>query len=120
MLRYVLILILLMALSLWLYNFMINICPKRNCPKRGRYDHSIIEDLNERLRVHIIALAEEIGTRNVLLPEKLNATAEYIQQPLAGEYIRDAPVKVQEEDYFCSPWHLQWHPLSRYNDQYPP
>lgn len=77
---YVALLALFTAFSIWAYKAMIDIRPKVNRPKLNPHAQQIIDDLEGRLKMHIIVLAEEIGPRDVFVPDKLNAAADYICQ----------------------------------------
>jgi len=68
------------ASGLCAYHTMIDIRPvvQRACLKGG--DQQMIDDLEKGLRVHVMMLAEEIGPRNVFVPEALDAAARYIKE----------------------------------------
>ena len=76
---YVSILVFLAGFSIWAYKAMINIRPKVNRPKLNLNANRIIDDLEARQKTHVAVLAEEIGPRNVYVPDKLNAAADYIR-----------------------------------------
>ena len=59
---------------------MIDIRPKVDRPTLNPHAKKIIDDLEARLKVHVIALANEIGPRNVFVPDKLNAAVTYIRR----------------------------------------
>jgi Zn-dependent M28 family amino/carboxypeptidase len=57
---------------------MIDIRPEVNRPKLDKDAYQIIDDLQERLRTHVVTLAQDIGPRSVDTPDKLKATGNYI------------------------------------------
>ena len=75
----VLIIILLGLFCLWGYHVMINIRPKETICHPDPDETVIIVDLENRLRGHIKALADEIGPRTIFVPDTLNAAADYIR-----------------------------------------
>ncbi|MBW1716923.1 MAG: hypothetical protein JRJ77_14040 [Deltaproteobacteria bacterium] len=76
---YVSLLIFLAAFSIWVYKAMIDIRPKVNRPTLNTDARQAINDLKGRLKVHVAVLADEIGPRDVFVPDKLNAAAAYIR-----------------------------------------
>jgi len=76
---YATLLLVLAALSIWAYKAMIDIRPKVERPKLSKDTLEVINDLDPRLQAHVTALADEIGQRNVFVPDKLNAAADYIR-----------------------------------------
>ncbi len=77
---YLLLLVLLVAFSIWAYKAMIDIRPDVDRPQLDRNADEIIDDLQGRLKSHVMALANEIGPRNVFVPEKLNAASDYVRK----------------------------------------
>jgi len=76
---YISILVFLVALSIWAYRAMIDIRPEVGRPTLNSDAEQLINDLEARLKAHVTALADEIGQRNVFVPDKLNAAADYIR-----------------------------------------
>jgi hypothetical protein len=77
---YATLLVLLAAFGIWAYKAMIDIRPKVNRPTLNADDRQVIDDLKARLKVHVEVLSEEIGPRDIFLPDKLNAAADYIRE----------------------------------------
>ncbi|MGD9022955.1 MAG: M28 family peptidase [Deltaproteobacteria bacterium] len=71
-------LLFLLAFSVWAYKAMIDIRPDVGRPTRDNHDWEVIGDLEGRLKAHIAMLADQIGPRNIFVPEKLNAAGDYI------------------------------------------
>lgn len=76
---YVLLLVFLTAFSIWAYKAMIDIRPEVNQPKLHKNAWQVINDLEGRLKAHIAVLADEIGPRNIFVPDKLNAASDYVR-----------------------------------------
>ena len=95
---YVLLLVFLAAFSIWAYKAMIDIRPKVNRPTLNTGAREVINDSEERLKGHVMALADEIGPRDVFVPDKLNAAAAYIRRfwEKAGYEVRAQTFKVQD------------------------
>ena len=72
-------LVFLGVFSIWAYKAMIDIRPKANRPILDTDANQVINDLEGRLKVHVTVLADEIGPRDVFVPDKLNAAAAYIR-----------------------------------------
>lgn len=79
MLVYSSILLFLVAFSIWAYKAMIDIRPHVSSPVLDKDAYQMIDDLEARLRRHVVALADEIGPRNVFMPDKLNAASDYVR-----------------------------------------
>ena len=77
---YILLLVFLAAFSIWAYKAMIDIRPKVDRPTLNSHAGKIIDDLEARLQGHVMALADEIGPRNIFVPDKLNAAVTYIRR----------------------------------------
>jgi hypothetical protein len=95
---YVLLLAFLAAFSIWAYKAMIDIRPKVNRPTLSIDARQVINDLEEPLKGHVMALADEIGPRDVFVPDKLNAAAAYIRRfwEKAGYEVRAQTFRVQD------------------------
>jgi Zn-dependent M28 family amino/carboxypeptidase len=76
---YLALLIGLVVFCMWAYKAMIDIKPQVNRPKLDQKASQAIDDLEGRLRRHVVALAQEIGPRSVYTPDKLKATVDYIR-----------------------------------------
>lgn len=76
---YASLLIFLAAFSIWAYKAMIDIRPNVDRPKLDKYAHQVIDDIEGRVELHVRTLADEIGPRDVFVPDKLNAAADYIR-----------------------------------------
>ncbi len=76
---YGLLLVLLVGFSIWAYKAMIDIRPNVDRPKLDKYAHQVIDDIEGRVELHVRTLADEIGPRDVFVPDKLNAAADYIR-----------------------------------------
>lgn len=76
---YLSLLFFLVAFSIWAYKAMIDIRPEVSRPKLDGNACQIIDDLQGRLKGHVMVLADEIGPRNVFVPHKLDAAADYIR-----------------------------------------
>lgn len=65
--------------GVWAYKAMVDIRPK--VERLGPNDKAgaVVTVLEGHLQAHVVALAEKIGPRNVFLPAKLHASAEYIR-----------------------------------------
>ena len=72
-------LVLLLAFGIWAYKAMIDIRPKVNRPTLNTDARRVVNDLEGRLKVHVAVLADEIGPRDVFVPDKLDAAAAYIR-----------------------------------------
>jgi hypothetical protein len=77
---YLLLLIFLAAFSVWAYKAMIDVRPEVSSPQLDKDDYQFIDDLQGRLKKHVMVLADEIGPRDVFVPDKLNAAADYIRE----------------------------------------
>jgi Zn-dependent M28 family amino/carboxypeptidase len=58
---------------------MIDIRPRVKRPVIDTHALQVIDELEPQLKAHIAALADEIGPRNIYVPHKLDAAAEYIR-----------------------------------------
>jgi Zn-dependent M28 family amino/carboxypeptidase len=76
---YLALLIGLMVFCMWAYKAMIDIKPQVNRPKLDQKASQAIDDLEGRLRMHVVALAKDIGPRSIYTPDKLKATVDYIR-----------------------------------------
>jgi hypothetical protein len=76
---YVSLIVFIAAFCLWAYKAMIDIRPNVDRPKLDKYAHEIIDDIEGRVELHVRTLADEIGPRDVFVPDKLNAAADYIR-----------------------------------------
>ena len=76
---YLALLIGLLVLCVWSYKAMIDIKPQVNRPKLDQKASQAIDDLEGRLRRHVVALAKEIGPRGIYTPDKLKAAVDYIR-----------------------------------------
>ena len=76
---YVFLIAFIAVFCLWGYKAMIDIRPKVQRPALDAHARQVITDLKARLKAHIGVLAGEIGPRNVFVPDKLNAAADYIR-----------------------------------------
>ena len=68
---YLALLIGLLVLCVWSYKAMIDIKPQVNRPKLDQKASQAIDDLEGRLRRHVVALAKEIGPRGIYTPQLL-------------------------------------------------
>ena len=95
---YALFLIVLTVFSIWAYKAMIDIRPKVNRPKLHKDTYHLIDDLEVRLKAHVAVLAEQIGPRDVFVPEKLDAAADYICRfwEKVGYKVNDQTFRVQD------------------------
>jgi len=95
---YLLLLVFLAAFSIWAYKAMIDIRPKVNRPILNTDARKVINDSEELLKGHVMALADEIGPRDVFVPDKLNAAAAYIRRfwQKLGYEVRAQTFKVQD------------------------
>jgi hypothetical protein len=64
---------------LWAYKFMIDIRPNVKRPRLDNRALQLIGELEARLRKHVVVLAEDIGPRNLIKPDTLDAAADYIR-----------------------------------------
>jgi Zn-dependent M28 family amino/carboxypeptidase len=69
----------LAVFCIWAYKAMIDIRPEVKRPVLDTHAWELIDQLEPRLRAHIAVLADEIGPRNVYVPKKLDAAAQYIR-----------------------------------------
>jgi Zn-dependent M28 family amino/carboxypeptidase len=76
---YLSLLVFVAVFCLWAYKAMIDIRPNVDRPKLDKYAHQIIDDIEGRVELHVRTLADEIGPRNIFVPDKLNAAADYIR-----------------------------------------
>jgi Zn-dependent M28 family amino/carboxypeptidase len=76
---YVSLLVFIAVFCLWAYKAMIAIRPNVDRPKLDKYDQQVIDDIEGRVELHVRTLADEIGPRNIFVPDKLNAAADYIR-----------------------------------------
>jgi Zn-dependent M28 family amino/carboxypeptidase len=76
---YVSLIVFIAVFCLWAYKAMIDIRPNVDRPKLGKYAHQVIDDIEGRVELHVRTLADEIGPRDVFVPDKLNAAADYIR-----------------------------------------
>ena len=79
MLSYGIVLFLVLSLLLWAYFSMINIRPRVERPTVERIAEHHINDLEARLRGHVVFFAGEVGERNVSTLGNLNKTVDYIR-----------------------------------------
>jgi hypothetical protein len=95
---YASLLVFLAAFCIWAYKAMIDIRPKVNRPRLDTDARRLINDLEARVKVHVEVLAEEIGPRDVYVPDKLNAAADYIRGfwEKAGYDVKLQTFKVQD------------------------
>jgi hypothetical protein len=77
---YLLLAICLAAFSIWAYKAMVDVRPEVVRPKLDENAYEMIADLEGRLRRHVVALAEDIGPRDVSVPDKLNAASDYVRR----------------------------------------
>ena len=73
-------LVFLVAFSIWAYKAMIDIRPEVSRPTLNADARQVINDLEARLKGHVVVLADEIGPRDIFVPDKLNAAADYIRR----------------------------------------
>lgn len=73
------ILLFLAVLCIWAYRALLYICPQVERPVLNAKARRVIDDLEGRLKVHVSVLAEEIGPRNIFVPDNLNAASDYIR-----------------------------------------
>ena len=66
---YLVLLICLAAFSLWAHKAMIDIRPEVIRPKLDEKAYEVIADLQGRLNRHVLVLAEDIGPRDVSVPD---------------------------------------------------
>jgi hypothetical protein len=64
---------------IWAYKAMIDIRPRVKRPVMESEALQVIDALEPQIKAHITSLADDIGPRNVYMPEKLDAAAEYIR-----------------------------------------
>jgi Zn-dependent M28 family amino/carboxypeptidase len=76
---YVSLIVFIAAFCLWAYKAMIDIRPNADRPKLDKYAHQVIDDIEGRVELHVRTLADGIGPRNIFVPDKLNAAADYIR-----------------------------------------
>jgi hypothetical protein len=69
----------LAVFCIWAYKAMIDIRPEVERPVLDTRAREVIDALEPRLEAHIAVLADEIGPRNIYLPDKLDAAARYIR-----------------------------------------
>lgn len=79
LMTYGLLLAFLAGFCVWAYKAMIDIRPEVKRPILDDNLRRDIKELKPLLKEHIAVLADEIGPRNVFVPHKLNAAAEYIR-----------------------------------------
>jgi hypothetical protein len=89
---YVFLLLALAALGLWGYKAMIDVRPEVTRPLMSSESDTVIEELEHRLMTHVRILADDIGERNVFLPETMEAAAGAIREFWEGT---GYPVDVQ-------------------------
>lgn len=65
--------------GLWAYKAMIDVRPNVERPGPNDKGGEVVTALEGHLQAHVVALAEKIGPRNVFLPAKLHASAQYIR-----------------------------------------
>jgi hypothetical protein len=75
---YVFLLAILVAFCLWGYKAMIDIRPEVSRPQMEGDAGLVTEDLRERLKAHVQILADEIGERNIFVPDRMQAAADTI------------------------------------------
>lgn len=73
------ILLFLAVLCIWVHRALLYICPQVERPVLNAKARQVIDDLEGRLKVHVSVLAEEIGPRNIFVPDKWNAASDYIR-----------------------------------------
>lgn len=95
MVVYGVVLAMILAFVLWAYFMMIALAPKGERPEINEAAEQVINDLEKRLRRHVIVLAKEIGERNLFIPENLRKAAEYIRQ-----YWHTTGYEVTTQSYF--------------------
>lgn len=64
---------------IWAYKAMIDVRPSAKRPVMDSDALQVIDALEPQIKAHITALADDIGPRNVYVPYKLDAAAEYIR-----------------------------------------
>lgn len=73
------ILLFLAVLCIWAHRALLYICPQVERPVLNAKARQVIDDLEGRLKVHVSVLAEEIGPRNIFVPDNWNAASDYIR-----------------------------------------
>jgi Zn-dependent M28 family amino/carboxypeptidase len=76
---YVSLLVFIAVFCLWAYKAMIDIRPEVKRPTLDAHVRQGVDELEPLLKAHITVLADEIGPRNIFVPDKLNAAADYIR-----------------------------------------
>jgi Zn-dependent M28 family amino/carboxypeptidase len=76
---YITLLVFVVGASVWAYKAMIDIRPKTRGPGPHIKNPERINTIESHLKRHVAVLADEIGPRNVYLPENLKAAANYIR-----------------------------------------
>jgi len=76
---YGLLLVFVVGFSVWAYKTMIDIRPEVQRPTLDEDARQGIQELEAPLMEHITVLADDIGPRDIFVPDKLNAAAEYIR-----------------------------------------
>jgi Zn-dependent M28 family amino/carboxypeptidase len=76
---YGLFLVFVVGLLVWAYKAMIDIRPEVQRPTLDKDARQGIAELEPALKEHIAVLADDIGPRDIFVPDKLNAAAEYIR-----------------------------------------
>jgi Zn-dependent M28 family amino/carboxypeptidase len=76
---YGLLLAFLAGFLVWAYKAMVDIRPEVQRPSLDAQAWQGIDELEPLLKAHIVILADEIGPRNIFIPDKLNAAADYIR-----------------------------------------
>lgn len=80
--------------GLWAYRVMIDIRPFVQRARLKGGEQQVIDDMEKGLRAHVMMLAEEIGPRNVFVPEGLDAAARYIKG-----FWEEGEYEVQVQDF---------------------
>jgi hypothetical protein len=64
---------------LWAYKAMIDVRPNVQRPEVTKGDGPVIDDLERRLHRHVVILADDIGPRDIYIPDNLKAARDYVQ-----------------------------------------
>jgi len=76
---YASLLVFLGVFCLCAYKAMVDVRPSVQRPKLTKDEGLLIDDLEQRLREHVVALADDIGPRDVSIPNNLKAAGDYIK-----------------------------------------
>jgi Zn-dependent M28 family amino/carboxypeptidase len=76
---YAALLVFLGGFCLWAYKAMIDVRPSVQRPKLTKDEGPPMGNLEQRLKEHVVTLADDIGPRDVYIPENLKAASDYVQ-----------------------------------------